>query len=264
MSADDEVLSYGVLQRRELRDAIDAHVEEIEVLGFTVIEDAVGSERLAPLRAKLDALHAAQAGKVTFAPDEDLVRCPLAQDEAFLAPATDPQVLEISRRLLGDNLVLLQQNAILNRPATAQHQSRWHRDLPYQHFVSSKRLALNALLALDDFTEETGGTFVLPGSHMFEAFPSARLVKAQERVARARAGAPIITDAMPSHRAGANNSKAVRRGLNHVIGRPLLVQQIDIPRMLNGRHANDPVLAPYLGYRWNPAPDVAAWQAKRT
>lgn len=263
MTIAEPIASYGVLEHRELNDELEAHVEELEVLGFTIIEGAVGPERLSALREKLDRMHAAQVGRVVFTPDEDLVRCPLAHDDEFIAVATDPRVLEICRRLLGGNLVLLQQNAILNLPATEQYQSRWHRDLPYQHFVSTKKLALNALLAVDDFTAENGGTFVLPSSHMFETFPSARFIRAHERLAAAPAGAFIMMDAMLFHRAGANRSQGVRRGVNHLIGRPLLTQQIDIPRMLGGRHADDPFLNAYLGYRWNPAPDVATWQEKR-
>jgi hypothetical protein len=48
--------------------------------------------------------------------------------------------------------------------------------------------------------------------------------------------------------------------VNHVIGLPILSQQIDIPRSLNGKWADDPFLAKYLGYRWNPKPTVVDWR----
>jgi hypothetical protein len=266
MSTEPDPPSYGVLERRQLSDAIDALVEEIDVLGFTVTDSGLDPAKLETIRVRMDgglADQAAASGEEVLKADEDILRCPLADDDLFLEVATLPPVLEVCRRILGENLVLLQQNGILNRPSTPQYQSRWHRDLPYQHFVGSQKLAVNALLCVDDFTTRTGGTVVLPGSHMFGPFPSARLVRRHEMVVEAKAGSVIMMDAMLYHRAGANVSPRVRRGLNHLIGRPLLAQQIDIPRLLEGRHSDDPFLDGYLGYRWNPAVSVAEWRTRR-
>lgn len=266
MNPPEEPLSYGISESRRPADQVDVHVEEIEFRGYTIVPSGLDAAALADLRRRLDGLHAEELATESdgFAVDRDLVRCPLGRDEAFLAVATLPAVIAVAQRALGENIVLLQQNAILNQPSGEQYQSRWHRDLPYQHFVASRRLAVNALLCIDDFTTETGGTVVLPGSHRFEGFPSAGLVAKEERVAEAPAGSVIMMDAMLYHRAGANVSKGARRGINHVIGRPFLVQQIDIPRQLEGRHSEDPFLASYLGYRWNPAPDVRTWRQART
>lgn len=265
MNGDAEPTSYGILRQRTNADALDAHVEDVEVTGFTVIESDLEAEVLADLRERADRLQRDQVAAVAdFNPDQDIVRCALVQDDLFLRVATLPTMLEMSRRLLGDSIVLLQQNVIFAQPSAPQYQARWHRDLPYQHFTASGRLAISLLVCLDDFTVETGGTMVLPGSHMFEAFPSARLVQARQESVEARAGSVIVMDAMLYHRTGNNISPAVRRGINHVVGRPFLVQQIDIPRQLGGRLADDSQLAPYLGYRWNPAPDVDAWRRQRS
>jgi len=258
--------SYGVLRRRELADAFDGHVEEVDIRGFTLVDSGLDAAALEGLRQGAEGLHQAQAAMASegFEPDRDIVRCPLAEDDRFLDVATLPVILDIARRLMGETSVLLQQNVIFNQPAVAQYQSRWHRDLPYQHFTASERLAISVLLCLEDFTAETGGTVVIPGSHRLEEFPSTRFVAAHEGGIEARAGSLIVMDAMIYHRTGVNRSPRVRRGINHVIGRPFLVQQIDIPRQLDGRLADDPKLASYLGYRWNPAPDVATWRSRRS
>src|SRR3546814_5583379 len=48
----------------------------------------------------------------------------------------------------------------------AEHQSYgqglFHRDLPHQHFVSSRPLAINALFCIDAFLEANGATLVVP------------------------------------------------------------------------------------------------------
>ncbi|HZZ70377.1 MAG TPA: hypothetical protein VFE18_19580, partial [Phenylobacterium sp.] len=54
-----------------------------------------------------------------------------------------------------------------------------------------------------------------------------------------------------------------RRAVNHVIGAPILTQQVDIPAMLDREAPADPWQAGYLGYRWNPTRDVSAWRRQR-
>jgi hypothetical protein len=51
--------------------------------------------------------------------------------------------------------------------------------------------------------------------------------------------------------------------VNHVIGAPILAQQVDIPSMLARDAPDDAWLAGYLGYRWNPTRDVSAWRRAR-
>jgi hypothetical protein len=262
----EQVLSYGVLETRSLNDDLDGHVEEIDYLGYTVIDSGLKSGELDAIRESIDSNYErqlAETAQTSMKSDADILRCPLVYDDIFVRVATIEPLMEICRRSLGPNFVLLQQNAIINRPTTKEFQSRWHRDLTYQHFVISKKLALNALLCVDDFTLETGGTVVLPGTHVIETFPSARFVNKHEISVSAKRGSILILDAMLFHRSGFNVSGRNRRGVNHLIGRPLLVQQIDVPRLLEGRHSDDAFLSRYLGYQWNPAPSVAAWRMAR-
>jgi hypothetical protein len=266
---DEHVLSYGISETRVTQDDIDRHGEEIEYLGFTVVESKMDALELTEVAESVDRYYEQQIAEtrdasVVMEKDADILRCPLAYDDVFLRIATLKPLMDLCERMLGPHFVLLQQNAIINRPTAKEFQSRWHRDLPYQHFVVSRRLALNALLCVDEFTMETGGTFVLPGTHMFEKFPSSQFVQKHERVVSAPAGSMLVMDAMLFHRAGYNMSKRNRRAVNHLIGRPLFVQQIDLPRLLDGRHSDDPFLHRFLGYQWNPASSVAAWRKQRS
>jgi ectoine hydroxylase-related dioxygenase (phytanoyl-CoA dioxygenase family) len=152
---------------------------------------------------------------------------------------------------------------VINRPSRAHYQLRWHRDLPFQHWTTSRPVAIAALLCLDEFNATTGGTYALAGSHMHEEFPSEEFVRTHQEVMTAPPGTFIVMDAMAFHRAGRNTSENVRRGVNHLVGLPFLAQQIDIPTMLAGRHAEDPSLSAYLGYKWRPAPSVEAWRSAR-
>ena len=108
--------------------------------------------------------------------EHNTIRLPLAYEPMFLELATNEKILDICARLIPGYVVLNQQNGVINPPHAARYnQGAWHRDLPYQHFISSRPLAINALFCLDPFTIENGATRVLPASHRQEAFPSDRL-----------------------------------------------------------------------------------------
>jgi len=262
-------MSYGVTERTTGVDELDLAVEEIEIRGYAVIDSGLSAAELEDYRRRLDAIYANQLEEVGGAEnmvrinDANVTRCPLAYDAGFLDLAVHPKVLEIARRLLGENFVLMMQNGVTNPPAQEHFQSRWHRDLNYQHWVCSRPLALHALFCLDPFAPETGGTWMLPGTHFVEGFPSDAYVTRHQIPISAPPGAVVVGNAMLYHRAGENRSNQTRRAVNHVIGRPFLAQQLDLPRMLAGRWSDDPFLSKYLGYRWNPKPTVVDWRRDR-
>jgi ectoine hydroxylase-related dioxygenase (phytanoyl-CoA dioxygenase family) len=262
--------SYGIMQTTATSGgAIDRLVEEISVRGFAIMSRAIEPNDVLELNRRLDAVYTAQCDEVggehvlLELQDADIVRCPLAYDNAFLLIAQHPAVMEVVKRLLGDNFVLLMQNGIINRPDRIQAQIRWHRDLNYQHWVSTSPMAVSFLLCLEDFNKETGGTVFLPASHKFAQFPSTNLVGCCEATVEAPSGSILIFDSMMFHRASVNSSNRIRRGINHVIGRPILGQQVDLPAVLGQAPPEDPWLAGYLGYRWNPVADVRNWRLRK-
>jgi ectoine hydroxylase-related dioxygenase (phytanoyl-CoA dioxygenase family) len=244
-------------------------IEDIRVRGYGVLPAVLPAVEVEALNAAMDDIYAGQCDEVGGAAalsainDADIARCALAYDERFLALATHPVMLEVARALLGPNVVLLMQNGVINRPDEAQFQANWHRDLNYQHWVNSRPIAMSVLVCLEDFNPETGGTVFLPGSHLAEDFPTKAEVQAGEVTPVLPRGSMILFDSMVFHRAGFNRSGRIRRAVNHVIGAPILAQQVDIPAMLNRPAPADPALAAYLGYRWNPVPDVAAWRRRK-
>ncbi|MFC5476715.1 phytanoyl-CoA dioxygenase family protein [Massilia suwonensis] len=260
---------YGIQNVNQSTDMMDHHIEEIRNQGYTIVDGGFSDEELKLYSRKLDLVYEAQKEEVggeenlTSINDDNVVRCPLAYDDAFLNLATHSSVMTICERILGSNFVLLMQNGVINDPDKEHYQTRWHRDLNYQHWVSSQPLALSALLCMDTFSELTGGTRVLPGSHLKETFPSDAYVTKHEQTIEAPAGSILVMDAMLFHCAGRNLSNALRRALNHVVGVPILSQQLSIPDMLQGKHKNDPFLEKYLGYRWQPKSSVKEWRLEK-
>jgi len=161
-------------------------------------------------------------------------------------------------------VILNQQNGVINPPhAERYNQGAWHRDLPYQHFVSSRPLAINALFCLDAFTAENGATMVLPASHRLEAFPSDRFVEAEAATIAAPAGSFIILDCMMFHSGGVNLTERPRRAVNHVYSIPLLRQQIDLPNTLGETFVADGDLRRLLGFDVRTPRSVSEYLAGR-
>lgn len=259
---------YGRLEQTKVEDDVSRHVEEIAMRGFTVMPALFSPAELAAWRQKIDNLYERQEnefGRDSLAAihELDVCRAPILYDFDFVGMASHPRILAVVRQFLGEWFILNVQNAIINRPGTAHHQSAWHRDLPYQNYVISKPLAITALFAIDDFSEETGGTHVLPFTHKSEVLPSNSYIDSNRVVASASAGSAIIFDSMLFHRAGPNRSQVIRRGVNHVYTTPIIKQNYDFPRALGRQEDLDPFIARLLGYTSQVPLDDKVWRENR-
>jgi ectoine hydroxylase-related dioxygenase (phytanoyl-CoA dioxygenase family) len=265
----EDVKTHGVREVHQNQGDDDYAVEQIRTIGYTVINSQFSDEELEQIRAKIDAIYDRQVREIGGEPllasinDADVARCLIGYDDYFLALATHPRLMAVCLKLLGPAFCLMSQNAIINRPADAHYQVTWHRDLNYQHWVSSRPLAISALYAIDAFSEQTGGTRLLPASHKVEAFPSPEYVEHHQVTVGAHAGAVLVFDAMLYHRSGFNRSGQIRRAVNHIYALPLIKQQISIPHMLRGKYADDPFLRTFLGYDSQTGEDVQQWRDRK-
>lgn len=233
--------SYGILRRELAESAADEVVEQVRSIGYAVLDSGYSSDALAELSNEFE--HTRERYIEKYGESElrrldeiHTIRSPLTHGgDIFIGLALNPNLLEVLGKLITGKYILNQQNGVINPPQESFSQGLWHRDLPYQHFVSTRPLAINALFCVDDFTRENGATFVLPASHKSEAFPSPNYVKRNAVQVEARAGSFILLDCMLFHSGGFNRSQAVRRAVNHVYTIPYLKQQINMPMNLSDK-----------------------------
>lgn len=227
--------AYGILDRDRFDSDIDEIAEQVRRVGYAVLDAGLDSGRLAVLR---DAFEQARGRYIAAHGEARLralneyhtVRAPLLHGgPEFLQLVFNDRLIATLRRLIAGQFILNQQNGVINPPGEKYSQGQWHRDLPYQHFVSSRPLAINALFCVDDFTAQNGSTLVLPASHKAEAFPSEAYVRANALQVTAPAGHFILLDCMTFHTGGFNASPNERRAINHVFTIPYFRQQIRIP-----------------------------------
>lgn len=229
--------SYGLLDRTLEGSAVDQAAEQVRHLGYALLDAGYAP---AELRHISDAFESVRKAYVETHGEARLrgldefytVRSLLAQPagkETFLALALNPNLMGVVKQLIQGKFILNQQNGIVNPPQEGYNQSAWHRDLPYQHFVSSTPLAINALFCVDDFTFDNGATFVLPASHKAGPFPSRAHVERNATQIGAKAGSFILLDCMMFHAGGFNKTRVERRAVNHVFNIPYFKQQINLP-----------------------------------
>lgn len=264
------VARYGVHTQVQSGTALARAIEQIKLVGFAVVDGGYDPASLGRLSAAfervLESTQKLYGGREELEriDEHNTIRAPLAHDRLFLQLAMNANVLEVCRRLIGDYIILNQQNGIINPPNAQQYnQAAYHRDLPYQHFVSSRPLAINALFCLDPFTFQNGATLVVPASHKEEAFPSDSAVEALQTTVTAEAGCFLVLDAMLFHRGGVNQTSRARRAVNHLYTIPLMRQQIDLPSFLGPDYAEDKQTRRLLGYEVQTPRDVSAFYGAR-
>jgi ectoine hydroxylase-related dioxygenase (phytanoyl-CoA dioxygenase family) len=228
---------YGILIQDQFSSELEEVTEQVRRLGYAVLDSGLTSEQLREISDKFNLVREQYLktwgeSRLRSLNEIHTIRALLTQKEGegFLQLAMNSNLMAVLHKLIVGTFILNQQNGIINPPGETYNQAAWHRDLPYQHFVSSTPLALNALFCLDDFNFENGSTFVLPASHMAKAFPSDNYLQSNALQVKAKAGQFILLDCMLFHSGGFNRTAKVRRAINHVYTIPYFKQQIDIPK----------------------------------
>jgi hypothetical protein len=246
---------YGVMEQTASTTDVEYACESIRHLGYGIVDGGYTSRWLEDLSEAFERIqlrhHLDHGGweALKEIDEHNTIRLPLSYEPMFLELATNIKILEVCKRLIPGYAILNQQNGVINPPWSEKYnQGAWHRDLPYQHFVSSRPLAINALFCLDPFTIENGATKVLPASHHREAFPSDRFVETEAIAVSAPAGSFILLDRLTFHSGGINTTERPRRAINHVYSIPLFRQQIDLPSVLGETFVSDKEFRKLLGY----------------
>ena len=148
----------------------------------------------------------------------DLEKPPVSQHKllkhrAFIDLIEHPPILDRHRALFGRQVQLLQYDLLRQGPRSESPERHWHRDFT---FPGDRPLSVNTILYLDDMTDETGPTRLIPGSHRGDARPDperARETLPGEIAVYAKAGDAAFINSAIWHTGGRNRSDGLRRGI---------------------------------------------------
>ena len=149
--------------------AAGLYVDEFRENGYTIIPDLMSDERLVQAREKCEdwledfAANKIGGGKVRGRYRKNLLPLTRMFDDLY----TLPLILEIVGAIFGRDGFrfggAMIKNVVPGEECRAMHQD----DSIFPEPRPGSPCLINTLLALDDFTKETGATHVVPGSHMW-------------------------------------------------------------------------------------------------
>jgi ectoine hydroxylase-related dioxygenase (phytanoyl-CoA dioxygenase family) len=257
MTVPKETQRFIGFQQRENESEDERRFELLERDGYFVIEHVFDDGFLQETRERMGRIWDAQLAQygeelLERIGDHGVMRAMMEVDPFFLEYIRHPTIFRYVEATVGPTAILHLQNGVVAHPDRPHNQGRYHRDFP-KNFLPSKIISFNAFIALDDFNEQTGGTWVVPGTHRFESLPSEEYVEAHEKQLSMPAGSVLFFDSMLWHRGGVNYSSSIRRGMNHQFTRPFIKQQLDYPVIMKGKVDLESPIAQTLGM-WSVAP----------
>lgn len=246
------------LEEVGISEKLDNHLENISVKGYTILQNALTKQECELISKKLDILLEKQLeeygeDRLKMSNDLGTLRMPFADDEYLTKLIVHKEVLQIIYALLGDSAILHLQSAPITDPEIEHDQAHWHADLTHLKFTSDKLLSMSSLWAIDDFDEESGGTWVVPFTHKSSEWPSERYLQENKIQVNMKAGSVLVFDSMLIHSGAPNKGTSRRHAVNQMYTRPFIKQLIDLPEYVNEKIEKESKLAQILGF-WSVPP----------
>jgi ectoine hydroxylase-related dioxygenase (phytanoyl-CoA dioxygenase family) len=215
------------------QDKIDEHVFNMETRGYHLFEGFFDDKDCDYLKSKLQ--HAID----TYVPFDNSERSLLdkyhmhdllCKDVAFGKMLEDPRLNQIIASILGDYWIMYAHTSSSLPPHGNNYGSRIHVDSP--RMIPNYPTNLGVIWTLDEFTEDNGGTYVLPGSHHTKLVPTNEIFEKNSERILCKRGSLIIFNARVWHRAGENKTNEFRHSLTMNICRPYMKQRMDWVRFI--------------------------------
>ena len=215
---------------------------QIEAFGYCILKDALTMDEVEGLRTRLDEQAAAEMssgvgyfeGGRGSGEERRGYRGDIAPVEASAATVAPNQRVWLLHNK-GDEFVRLLENSVASEfvpdcldedyPLLGQYSANivgpgseaqfLHQDQHPVQPATQFSIAVNTLFCLDDFTEENGGTRIVPGSHIMQrGLAPDNIYSSQGTVAAlATAGSAIVIESRLWHGAGINTTNSRRRAI---------------------------------------------------
>jgi ectoine hydroxylase-related dioxygenase (phytanoyl-CoA dioxygenase family) len=241
--------NYGAA-KMNLKSLADRVANVVRQNGFCVVPSLLSSERVERLRAEIDVLLRREAKHENDNLGHQRVLHIAAKSDAFVELLSHPVCMAIYSKLLGSDFVCSTWTS--NTAFQDSDLTYWHVDHPYWTIASpypvDYPLTAHAIWCLDDFSEKSGGTKMIPGSHLRTHLPEHKGNYEQEGVTvEASAGSLIVAHGAIWHSAGRNSSASTRTGIFGRYARSFIIPQEDLRRQLDGIADPDSLIERLMG-----------------
>jgi ectoine hydroxylase-related dioxygenase (phytanoyl-CoA dioxygenase family) len=219
---------------------LDPVVAQIRDLGFAIVTGVLNPSLIEETRAAMYRTMEAirqEVGdqRLEQAGELGVLRCMPRFDPLFFRFLEIPEALAIIDATVGPTSILHLQNGFI-LPSLPEletgtvFQNSFHRDFP--RYLGGYTASINVIFAIDAFTQENGGTIVVPGTQQREDRPEDDFMNRCGMPVECPAGSMLVFDSTLWHAAGRNRSGHDRLAINHQFTRSFIKQQIDYVRLL--------------------------------
>jgi ectoine hydroxylase-related dioxygenase (phytanoyl-CoA dioxygenase family) len=224
---------------------VEQVVDAVRGDGFAVVEGVLDGDLQARVREAMYRVQraiVAEVGSERLSNELGALRIPMKFDDAFFELLELPEVLAVIDATLGRGAILQRQTGLvlpsLPPDATPEiPQNSLHMD--FHHVLGGELMAVNTLIAVDEFTAGNGGTVIVPRSHQADPRPDPAQLARDAVPVECPAGSMLAFDSTLWHASGRNVSGRDRLAVNQQFAPPYLKQQFDYVRALG----DDKVLA---------------------
>jgi ectoine hydroxylase-related dioxygenase (phytanoyl-CoA dioxygenase family) len=221
-------------------DLLSHHVYSMETRGYNLIEDFFSIEECDKLKGYLQHeidTYKPREGSERSILDKYLMHDLISKQIEFGRTLEDPRLDQLLSSVIDENWIMYAYTSSSLPPKGTNYGSRVHVDSP--RVIPGYPTNLGVIWALDEFTEENGGTYVLPGSHHSKTLPTKDYFDKNSERLTCKKGSLIIFNARVWHRAGENVTNKFRHSLTMNICRPFMKQRCDWVRFIPESISNE-------------------------
>ncbi len=208
-------------------------VDDFNTKGFAIVPNVLSAAEVEEMRALLIKAIVDQDGKwggFEHYVDRNMVHNLMLHAQPFVDLLSNPVMHAYLSAVLDPFCTLYAFTSSSIPAGGANYSTRVHVDSP--RFIPGYVTNVGFIFALDDFTDENGATYFLPGSHLSDRTPTeAEFFAGAERV-YPRAGEGVISNARTFHRGGENVTKRDRHAVTMNVCRSWMRQRFDYPRLM--------------------------------
>lgn len=206
--------------------------QQFEEDGFAIVPQVVSQKLVKQLRSDLQQAINDDMKEFGGLPGkkEYLIVEMVRRGESFAKLLENYVMHQVFSHFLGKSCILYSYTSAFLHPSDQPPVCRIHVDS--HRYIPNYHSGIIMTLALDDFTEENGATYYLPGSHRSERVPKEKeFYKKSVRAVR-KSGDAVFFSNCVFHAAGLNNTNQTRHGVSINASRHFIKQRFDYPKLI--------------------------------
>jgi ectoine hydroxylase-related dioxygenase (phytanoyl-CoA dioxygenase family) len=177
-----------------------------------------------------------------------MVHNPMVLDSTFLHLLEHPAIVEILDEFLGETSILYAYTTSSMPAGGTNYSNRIHVDSP--RVIPGYISQMGVIVALDDFTEQNGATYLLPRSFELTTPPTEEDFLASAQRVLPRRGDLVVLNPRTWHLGGQNQTCEDRHAVTMSACRSFMRQRFDYPRLVGQDLVDEltPTLRRLLGF----------------